>query len=225
MDILIRCAEHHARLRTGVWLIPNQEITPVRFCTGVCHIERRLMKKAIILLLLPAMVLCGCAQTAVPEPAVTEPVLQTTAPVRELPPETTEATLQTTAETQPPIVLDLSEEDQQLLLKIGMAELGEEGCAECIALVMCTVLNRVESSRFASTVRGVLYAQDQFTPVMDGSFETAQPNDVCHEALDMVLRGWDESQGALFYEFCQGESWHSKNLQLLTEHCNTRFYQ
>ena len=183
------------------------------------------MKKTMFQLLLVAVTLCGCAQTAVPEPTVTESVLQTTEPVRELPPETTEATVQTTAETQPPIVLDLSEEDRELLLKIGMAELGEEGCAECIALVMCTVLNRVESSRFSSTVRGVLYAQDQFTPVMDGSFETAEPNAVCYEALDMVLRGWDESQGALFYEFCQGESWHSKNLQLLTEHCNTRFYQ
>lgn len=184
------------------------------------------MKKAIILLLLAAVLLCGCTspeqpvQTAAPTAAPLETVLPTFAE-ETLPP----TTVPPTAETQPPIVLDLSEEDRELLLKIGMAELGEEGCAECIALVMCTVLNRVESSRFSSTVRGVLYAQDQFTPVMDGSFETAEPNAVCHEALDMVLRGWDESQGALFYEFCQGESWHSKNLQLLTEHCNTRFYQ
>ena len=49
--------------------------------------------------------------------------------------------------------------------------------------------------------------------------------DACYAALDLVIRGWDESQGALFYEFCEGESWHSKNLKLLTEHCNTRFYE
>jgi len=122
-------------------------------------------------------------------------------------------------------VVELSEEDKQLLLKIGMAELGKEGCVECIALVMCTVRNRVESGRFSGSIRGVLYAKDQFTPVMDGTFETAVPNDACCEALAMVQSGWDESQGALYYEFCEGESWHSRNLQLLTQHCNTRFYQ
>ena len=180
------------------------------------------MKKAILLMLLTAL-LCGCGSRE-PEvqtvPRETEPFpVETTV-------ETTEITHpETTAETEPPIVLDLSEEDRELLLKIGMAELGGEGCVECIALVMRTVLNRVESGRFGSTIRGVLYAQDQFTPVMDGSFETAQPNEACREALDRVVRGWDESEGALFYEFCRGESWHSRNLTLLTEHCNTRFYK
>ena len=181
------------------------------------------MKKVMLLLLAASLLLCGCVEA--PQAETTAPTV--TVPGTELPeplPETT-APPETTAETEMPIVLDLSEEDRELLLKIGMAELGEEGCTECIALVMCTVLNRVNSDRFGSSVRSVLYAQDQFTPVMDGTFEAARPNDICREALDMVLRGWDESQGALFYEFCQGESWHSRNLTLLTEHCNTRFYK
>lgn len=182
------------------------------------------MKKAMILLLLAAL-LWGCASEKSEIQTAPGTVAATTVPETESP-QTIEETLSpTTAETEPPIVLDLSEEDRGLLLKIGMAELGEAGCPECIALVMCTVLNRVESDRFAGTVRGVLYSQDQFTPVMDGTFEDAEPNETCYEALDMVLRGWDESRGALFYEFCQGESWHSRNLKLLTEHCNTRFYE
>lgn len=182
------------------------------------------MKKAMILLLL-AVILCGCAAQ--------EPQVQTTAPtVAETvipetePPQTTCPTVpETTVQTEPPIVLELTDEEQKLLLKIGMAELGHEGCKECVALVMRTVLNRQLDGRYGKTVKGILYAQDQFTPVMDGSFESTEPNAVCYEALDMVLRGWDESEGALFYEFCEGESWHSRNLQLLTEHCNTRFYK
>lgn len=182
------------------------------------------MKKMMILLLLAA-ILCGCAAKELEIQAEPSTVAATTAPETQ-PPRTTCPTVpETTVQTEPPIVLELSEEDQMLLLKIGMAELGEEGCPECVALVMRTVLNRLESRRFGSTIRGILYAQDQFTPVMDGSFEYAKPNDVCYEALDMVLRGWDESEGALFYEFCQGESWHSRTLTLLTEHCNTRFYK
>lgn len=189
------------------------------------------MKKEIFPLLLAAILLCGCGspeqpvQTAAPTAEILESVPPTT--VEEtVPPTTAEETEPpATVQTQPPIVLELTEEEQQLLLKIGMAELGEEGCTECVALVMRTVLNRQASGRFGKTLRGILYAQDQFTPVIDGTFEAAQPNEICCEALDMVLRGWDESEGALFYEFCEGESWHSRNLQLLTEHCNTRFYQ
>ena len=135
-----------------------------------------------------------------------------------------ETTQETIPETTLPDVVILTEEEKQLLLKLGMAERGDTGCVECVALVMNTVLNRVEAKRFPSTVRGVIYAQDQFTPVADGSFENAQPNDLCRQALEMVIKGWDESQGALYYEWCEGESWHSQNLQLLHQHCDTRFY-
>lgn len=173
-----------------------------------------------VLLCSTLLLLCGCTPRYTPE---TQPSTATV-------PETTSATVPTTLppeteETLPPIVLDLTEEEQEMLLKIGMAELGHEECPECIALVMCTVLNRVNADRFGNSIYSVLHAQEQFTPVMDGSYAKAEPNDACYAALDMVLRGWDESQGAFYYEFCEGESWHSKNLQLLTEHCNTRFYK
>lgn len=156
-----------------------------------------------------------------------------TVPESTLPPETVIPTelpvtipteTPTEAETAAPDVLIFTEEEEELLLKIGMAERGSDGCTECIALVMRTVLNRVEAPKFSSTIRGVIYAQDQFTPVMEGTFETAVPNDRCREALDMVRRGWDESQGALYYEWCEGESWHSRNLNLLFQHCDVRFY-
>ena len=164
-------------------------------------------------------------QTRPPVDPVPVPTLPTAASAPEtLPavPETvpTEAPTETTA----PYILIFTEEEEQLLLKIGMAERGYSGCTDCIALVMRTVLNRVESPKFSSTIRGVIYAQDQFTPVAEGTFESVIPNDRCREALDMVKRGWDESQGALYYEWCEGESWHSQNLNLLFQHCDVRFY-
>lgn len=128
---------------------------------------------------------------------------------------------ETTAPSVP--VVELTEEEKTLLLKLGMAERGSTGCTECIALVMRSVLNRVEAGQFRS-IRSTIYAQDQYLPVSDGSFDTAEPNECCYKALDMILYGWDESQGAMFYEWCQGESWHSKNLHLLLQHCDTRFY-
>ena len=191
------------------------------------------MKRAVTILFLSMLffTLTGCGQAGAPadtDPAVlaseetaepssvpeSEPVQ--TAPTETEPPET-----ETTA---PPIVLELTEEEQTMLLKIGMAELGQGDCTECIALVMRTVLNRVEADRFGSSIRSVLFAPEQFTPVCDCSYYDAVPNERCYEALDMVMRGWDESQGALYYEFCAGESWHSKNLNLLFQHCDTRCY-
>lgn len=181
------------------------------------------MKKPVILFFLLILFLTGCTSPdPLPEttvPTVTVPTaVPTTEPTIPEPPETEPET------TTPIPVISLTEEEKNMLLKIGMAERGESGCTECIALVMRTVLNRVNADRFGSSIRSVLFAQDQFTPVMDGSYESAQPNDRCQEALEMVISGWDESQGALYYEWCEGPSWHSQNLNLLFQHCDTRFY-
>ena len=180
------------------------------------------MRYSIFLLIL-LLLLTGCA----PAPAAEEPtaptVPETTAVSTEaptLPPETTETVPETTL---PPLVF--TEEEETMLLKLAMAELGDTGCTECLALVMRTVLNRVEAGGFGSSIKGVILAEGQFTPVADGSYYRAQPNESCYEALELVKHHWDESKGALYYEFCEGESWHSRNLTLLFSHCNTRFYK
>ena len=155
-------------------------------------------------------------ETTIPETTVMmepEPTSVPTTSPTEIPTETTQ-----------PVLLTFTEEEEELLLKIGMAERGDTYCPTCIALVMRTVLNRVDSPKFPSTVKGVIYAENQFTPVAEGTFEDTVPNDVCRMALKSIQEGWDESQGALYYEWCEGPSWHSQNLNLLLQHCDTRFY-
>ena len=176
---------------------------------------------AILVLLL----LCACGRPIPAAPTVPEETACSTAAETIIAP-TEATTLPTKPETTaaPAPVVELTEEEKTLLLKLGMAERGNTECTECIALVMRSVLNRLEAGHF-QTIRGAIFAQDQYLPVWDGSFDTAQPNEQCYEALDLVICGWDESQGALFYEWCEGESWHSKNLQLLFQHCDTRFYK
>lgn len=164
---------------------------------------------------------------AVPTPeTLSEPIaIEQTISETTLPEEvTTEPVPEPAPQTEPVTMLSFTEEEETLLLKLAMSERGDLECPVCMALVMRTVLNRVESPRFSSTIKGVIYAQDQFTPVMDGTFEKAEPDWMCRQALEMVKEGWDESQGALYYEWCEGESWHSQNLNLLTQHCDTRFY-
>ena len=165
---------------------------------------------------------CCSTQLVTPNPRMKQP--PTTLPVTEPAPITLPQESETIPEPSEPVI-ELTEKEKRMLLKLGMAERGNEECAECIALVMRTVLNRLESGRFGDSVRSVIFAPGQFTPVMDGSYDSAEPNQLCYEALEMVIYGWDESQGALFYEWCEGESWHSENLHLLFQHCNFRFYE
>ncbi len=182
------------------------------------------MRRALYIFLLLALLVpvLGCARAG----SRSQPTLP------ELPPET--VSMAETIPTVPPkpaIVLlpppepvrSLSSGEKQMLLKIAMAERGHCGCTECIALVMCTILNRLDSGTFGSSLE-VILSPEQFTPVEDGSYFTARPNENCYDALEMVLYGWDESQDALYYEWHTVESWHSRNLPLLFTHCDIKFY-
>lgn len=120
--------------------------------------------------------------------------------------------------------LDFDSEDAMCLEKIAYAEAGGESI-ECMALVMLVVLNRTWSSEFPNSIEAVITQDGQFTPCSNGSYYSAEPNEDTHEALDLILHGWNESQNALYFESCNGDSWHSKNLEYLYSSGNMRFYK
>mgnify|MGYP006898678300 CR=1 FL=1 len=85
----------------------------------------------------------------------------------------------------------------------------------CVSMVIFTV----------STVTSLLDNKPTEPQLNANPTQTTVPAGITEaEALEMIKTGWDESQGALYYEWCEGESWHSKNLTLLFQHCDTRFY-
>lgn len=87
--------------------------------------------------------------------------------------------------------VNLTFEEMDLLEQIAMAEAKGEG-SKGMAFVMRVVLNR--SLHDGQSIREVIYRPGQFyTAGMEPG------NDECHEALAMVMDGWDESQGALFF--------------------------
>ena len=192
------------------------------------------MKRYCLFFLLLLLLLLAIfpIRKAAAEAAVPESIPSTVSAVETLPtepealpaePEALPAEPETIPVTPEP-TLFLTEKEKNMLLKLAMAERGNSECRECIALVMRTVLNRTESKQFGDNIRNVITAPGQFTPVSNGSYYSAKPNQLCYEALEMVICGWDESQGALYYEWCESESWHSQNLNLLFQHCDVRFY-
>lgn len=120
---------------------------------------------------------------------------------------------------------DWGEDDGYLLARIAMAE-AEDQDTEGKALVMCVVLNRVRDDSFPGTIRDIIFEKNQFSPIFDGRWDRVEPNEDCYKALEMVEKGWDESQGATYFEVTQSQStWHSRNLQKLFEHQDTSFYK
>lgn len=117
-----------------------------------------------------------------------------------------------------------TDEEAYLLAKIAMAEAeGEDVMGK--ALVICVILNRVQSTQFPSTIYDVIYDPGQFTPIYDGRFNKVEPNDDCLKALQLVKSG-QVSTDALFYESTSStSSWHSQNLLLLFTHGGHKFYK
>lgn len=124
---------------------------------------------------------------------------------------------------------DWYHKDAYFLAKIAMAEAeGEDTVGK--ALVIRTVLNRVESEKFPNDVEGVLYQKAgngwQFAPMeIGGRWYTTEPDEDCWEALYMVQTGWDESLGALYFEQAGSTGWHNDNLEFLFQHGGHCFYK
>lgn len=124
---------------------------------------------------------------------------------------------------------NISEEDKYLLAKIAMAE-AEGESLETKILVIIVVLNRVDADTFPDTISEVIFQKSngvyQFSPIGDGRWYRVEPNEECWEAVNIVCEtDYDISQGALFFEACSGESWHSRNLEFICQSDNTRFYK
>ena len=122
--------------------------------------------------------------------------------------------------------MEFSSDEAYLLAKIAMAEAEGED-TEGKALVILTVLNRVESEKFPDTIEKVIFQENAFTPIIDGRWDRVEPDADCWEALELVwVQGWDESEGALYFERATDKStWHSRNLEKLFTHGNHTFYK
>lgn len=117
-------------------------------------------------------------------------------------------------------------EEAYLLGKIAMAEAeGEDTIGK--AMVICTVLNRVQSAKFPDTIKEVIYQKGQFQPLDDGRWNEVEPDDDCWEAFYMVVHtGEDFSKGALYFEATYNmNDWHKDNCEFLFQHGKHYFYR
>lgn len=135
-----------------------------------------------------------------------------------------------TGNTQRVICLD--ETNYQVLLRIVEAEASGEGLTGK-KLVANVILNRVNHSSFPDTVEAVVFERSgghvQFSPTADGRFESVTISEETIQAVEAVLCGEDNSQGALFFSARSkadpdNMSWFDRNLKWLFAHGGHEFY-
>ena len=127
----------------------------------------------------------------------------------------------------------LSDKDYEALVRIVEAEAGGED-QDGKLLVANVVLNRVNSAIFPDTVQEVVMQKEQgiaqFSPTVDGRYQSVKVSEDTEEAVERALYGEDISQGALY--FCAREKadseklqWFDRKLTRLFAYGNHEFFQ
>jgi len=121
--------------------------------------------------------------------------------------------------------LPYNDDELDMLYRITWAEARGED-TKGLVLVINVIMNRVNSPRFPNSIRDVIFQPRQFTPITNGAFDRATPDQRIKDAVHRALRGEDHSQGALFFRMIRGAegSWHENALTALFDHGAHRFY-
>ncbi|WP_236838590.1 cell wall hydrolase [Caldalkalibacillus salinus] len=88
-------------------------------------------------------------------------------------------------------------EEIEMLAKLVYGEARGETFEGQVA-VAAVAINRLHDDRFPNNMRGVIFEPRAFTAVDDGQYYQA-PDKEAYRAVYYAIRGWDPSEGALFY--------------------------
>ena len=132
---------------------------------------------------------------------------------------------ETLPETSPQRNLNLSDFEIDMLCRMVWAEArGEDDLGQ--RLVAHVILNRLEHSLFPDFLVEVLTQSAQFSPVRDGSFNNAQPDERIRQNVLAALNKADESQGALWFNkvIMRETSWAAQNRTHIFDYGGHSFY-
>lgn len=130
-------------------------------------------------------------------------------------------------------VISLGTDQKEVLLRIVEAEATGEDIKGKM-LVANVILNRVNSSQFPDTVKEVVFQKNgkitQFSPIADGRYWSVSISKSTREAVERVLNGEDESQGALYFSARSkakksNMNWFDNHLTWLFKYGGHEFYK
>ena len=123
----------------------------------------------------------------------------------------------------------ITEDELELFERIIQAEAGGQGLKGKI-LVANVILNRVHSKKFPNSIKGVIMAPGQFSPVSNGRIWTVRVDDETRKAVRKALDGEDYSQGALYFMARSASNpgnvtWFDRALTRLFRHGGHEFFK
>lgn len=99
---------------------------------------------------------------------------------------------------KPEAVSGIGGKSRRILERIVEAEAGDQNLKGRL-LVANVILNRVKSKKFPNTVKGVVFAHGQFSPVSNGRYYSVHVSRTTKKAVAKALQGKDDSRGALYF--------------------------
>ncbi|MCH5253042.1 MAG: cell wall hydrolase [Lachnospiraceae bacterium] len=126
-------------------------------------------------------------------------------------------------------VMAVGDNSRKILERIVEAEAGDQDMKGRM-LVANVILNRMRSKHFPNTVKGVVFAPRQFSPVSNGSYYRVHVSGRTRQAVKKALQGEDASKGALYF-MCRSASsarnisWFDRDLTRLFSHGCHEFFR
>ncbi|MDN4095857.1 spore cortex-lytic enzyme [Brevibacillus agri] len=93
--------------------------------------------------------------------------------------------------------VSVNRNEMQMLAQLVYSEARGESYTGQVA-VAAVALNRLKSKDFPNTLKGVIFEPYAFTAVIDGQYWLS-PNKTAYRAAWEAVRGWDPTNGALYY--------------------------
>ena len=91
----------------------------------------------------------------------------------------------------------LNREELDILAKVIYSEARGESYEGQVA-VGAVVMNRIQSGKFGDNIKDVVFQKGAFTAVADGQYNL-MPDSTAYLAAQDAVRGWDPSNGSLYY--------------------------
>ena len=122
-------------------------------------------------------------------------------------------------------VINATENELDMLAKIIYAEARGESYNGKVA-VGAVIMNRIKSSKYPNTIRDVIFAPKQFSPVSNGTYYSAKPGEAEYQAAKDALNGVDPTNGALtFYAYTYTYSAYHESMHHTATIGNHKFFR
>lgn len=125
--------------------------------------------------------------------------------------------------------VSLDKESRRILERIVEAEAGDQDVAGR-QMVANVIINRMHSKKFPKTVKKVVFAHRQFSPISNGSYYRVSVSSLTKKAVEKALKEKDNTRGALYFMYRAGSdagnvSWFDRDLTRLYEYGCHEFFK